>query len=653
MSFRYVVVGMLACILAVTSVFAQNTPPAPTNLTASIQQPSPAIFASVKLEWQTAAGMYAFRVYRSADDTTHFQPIASGLRDRIFRDYHVQPGRQYFYYVTAFGLNSITPESPRSNVASVTIPTPPPPPPRIRGFVSGTVVDDSTSAPLRRVRIKFFRLSANAHHGPETMTDSLGQYRAVLDSGRYIIKAEAMCTNLAGCYYPEFYDNVREPGQATVVTVGDSTHFVANFALSRMQPPSFSTITGTVTDTLGNPIRRASVAILRTMQNMNALAASGWDFRGESGDVEGVGHTRGIVWRGYTDSNGTYSARVVAGRYIALASKMGHIPQFFNNKPTAQLADIINASSDTSGVNFSLAVRPLPQNSISGVVRDSLGNTVPSRIALYPARRHPFPVRVRYGHTDSLGAYTISNVHEGKYFVLAMPFHGYAPALYKAGAYGVRRRDEADTVFVTGNVTGIDIGVRPVTGNGAVQVRGIVRNTSGQPIGGVTVIASDASGEVLGFGFTEQNGTYMIDDVTSGLLNITIDGDGYRSQSNNINVPASTYSMNNVNFTMSPSGVTSVGPVNGEVPSTFALSQNYPNPFNPATKIDFALSHPGMTTLTVYNMLGQQVASLVDEELKAGSYSLAFDAANLSSGLYFYTLTSGSFTATRKMMLMK
>lgn len=650
MTFRIVVVGMLACILAVTSVFAQNPPPAPTNLTARVEQPSPAMFASVKLEWQMVAGMYAFRVYRSIDDTTHFAPIASGVRDRMFRDYHVQAGRQYFYYVTAFALNTITPESPRSNIASVTIP---PPPPRIRGFVSGTVVDDSTSAPLRRVRIKFFRLTAGALHGPATMTDSLGQYRAVLDSGRYIIRAEALCTSLAGCYYPEYYDNVREPSQATVVTVGDSTEFVANFGLSRMRPPSYSTITGTVTDTLGNPIRRASVAILRTLQNMNVLAASGWDFRGESGDIEGVGHTRGVVWHGYTDSNGTYTARVVSGRYIALASKLGYIPEFFNNKPTAQLADIINATQDTSGVDFSLAVRPLPQNSISGVVRDSLGTTVPSRIALYPAGRHPVGMRVRYGHTDSLGTYTISNVPEGKYFVLAMPFQGYAPAFFKAGAYGVRRRDEADTVLISGTVTGIDIGVRPVSGSGAVQVRGIIRNTSGQPIAGVTVIATAASGEVAGFGFTEPNGTYELEDVASGILNLTLDGEGYRNQSATVNVPSSTYTMSNVNFTMSPAGVTSVGPVNGDVPSAFALSQNYPNPFNPSTKIDFALTLPGMTTLVVYNMLGQEVASLVKEELKAGSYSVTFDAANLSSGLYFYKLTSGSYSATRKMILTK
>ncbi|MBC8043993.1 MAG: T9SS type A sorting domain-containing protein [Rhizobacter sp.] len=85
----------------------------------------------------------------------------------------------------------------------------------------------------------------------------------------------------------------------------------------------------------------------------------------------------------------------------------------------------------------------------------------------------------------------------------------------------------------------------------------------------------------------------------------------------------------------------------------YALDQNYPNPFNPTTTIRYALRKDGQTTLTIYNVLGQKVAVPVDENQKAGSYQLAFNAARLSSGLYFYRLQSGTFTATKKMLIVK
>ncbi len=86
---------------------------------------------------------------------------------------------------------------------------------------------------------------------------------------------------------------------------------------------------------------------------------------------------------------------------------------------------------------------------------------------------------------------------------------------------------------------------------------------------------------------------------------------------------------------------------------TFGLDQNYPNPFNPATVISYQLPVSGQVSLKVYDMLGKEVASLVNETKEAGSYSAKFDGSQLSSGIYFYTLQSGNFTATKKLTLMK
>ena len=88
-------------------------------------------------------------------------------------------------------------------------------------------------------------------------------------------------------------------------------------------------------------------------------------------------------------------------------------------------------------------------------------------------------------------------------------------------------------------------------------------------------------------------------------------------------------------------------------PEQFALAQNYPNPFNPTTNISFTLPSKGFVSLKVFDMLGREVATIVSEEMSAGSYSKQWNAANISSGIYFYRLQAGSFTETKKLVLLR
>jgi uncharacterized delta-60 repeat protein len=88
-------------------------------------------------------------------------------------------------------------------------------------------------------------------------------------------------------------------------------------------------------------------------------------------------------------------------------------------------------------------------------------------------------------------------------------------------------------------------------------------------------------------------------------------------------------------------------------PENFYLSQNYPNPFNPSTTINFSLPVSGFVTLKVYDALGNEIATLVNENLNSGSYSLNFDASKLTSGVYFYKLTTQNYNEVKKMILIK
>jgi hypothetical protein len=104
------------------------------------------------------------------------------------------------------------------------------------------------------------------------------------------------------------------------------------------------------------------------------------------------------------------------------------------------------------------------------------------------------------------------------------------------------------------------------------------------------------------------------------------------------------------NPTGNPTGVENIGK---EFPKEFILEQNYPNPFNPSTSIRYAISSSQFVSLKGYDVLGKEVATLVNEEKEQGVYDIAFDASGLASGIYFYKLQIGSFVETKKMILLK
>jgi len=89
------------------------------------------------------------------------------------------------------------------------------------------------------------------------------------------------------------------------------------------------------------------------------------------------------------------------------------------------------------------------------------------------------------------------------------------------------------------------------------------------------------------------------------------------------------------------------------MPGNFFLYQNYPNPFNTSTIISYQLQVSSNLLLEIYDVLGNKIVTLVNEEKQPGTYKINFDGSNLSSGIYFYTLTAGDFKSTKKLMLLK
>lgn len=129
----------------------------------------------------------------------------------------------------------------------------------------------------------------------------------------------------------------------------------------------------------------------------------------------------------------------------------------------------------------------------------------------------------------------------------------------------------------------------------------------------------------------------------SGLVNVA-----FRGAFGADNWTAGWAQFNPKNYT-----VIGIEQLSTEIPESFTLSQNYPNPFNPKTLINYQLVNAGDVTLKVYNVLGNEVAALVDQKQIEGSYRVSFDGAGLSSGIYFYTLRTNGFSETKRMMLIR
>jgi hypothetical protein len=127
----------------------------------------------------------------------------------------------------------------------------------------------------------------------------------------------------------------------------------------------------------------------------------------------------------------------------------------------------------------------------------------------------------------------------------------------------------------------------------------------------------------------------------TNILSLTVDSDGYLYAGTNGRSIFKT-----VNSTTDVEGIKFE-------PTTFYLEQNYPNPFNPSTRIKYAISSKQFVSLKIYDLLGNEITTLVYEEKPIGNYEVGFNATGLPSGIYFYKLQAGNFIQTKKMLLLK
>jgi hypothetical protein len=243
--------------------------------------------------------------------------------------------------------------------------------------------------------------------------------------------------------------------------------------------------------------------------------------------------------------------------------------------------------------------------------------------------------------------------------------------------------DESGNVFVTGSVfssaSNYDIGTIKYNSSG-VQQWVQIYNRSANSIDLGNFICLDNSGNIYVSGTSSGTGLYA-DYVTLKYNSLGVQkwAQFYNGTGNNMDVPSAiavddsnnvyvtgksyTDSNHYAYTTIKYSQPIGIQLISSEIPQNYNLYQNYPNPFNPTTKIKFDIPTPlyppeggklrANVTLRIYDILGREAATLVNEQLKPGSYEVEWDASRFSSGIYFYTLITREFTQTKKLVLIK
>jgi len=577
-------------------------------------------------------------------------------------------------------------------------------PPPVQGTISGIVLghQDDGDYPLRHSTIFAYPLDGN-HVAGMAVADSLGHYTLEVVVGNYQIQA------VAWEFLPMWYDNVERRSEATIVTVSDSVSPTGiNFLLNPVIPPEETGISGTVTDAATNePISGAWVTANNVDNHrqhfwgrtddsgayfinarageysVEAAAPGYWPLESpenvtvaENEVTDGVdfalsainfGSIAGMV----TDSTGTpiprafVEARRMGGncaRHIRTDSSGAYlldnlipgvyrVTAFHWEFGPGVYPDSITVADGqhVTGIDIVLgaSIPPLDGNISGTVTDDSTGAPIANAMVMIVGRhevwgRHSWIFRRAF--TDSTGNYAFDNLP-------AVPLKLFAGARGYFGEFydNVRRFSEATPV--TPDAENVNFALTAFN-HRTRSIAGRIIMPEGYETDGLFAYAS-LDGEIVDVIAADPMGYYNIDNLEAETYDISVS-----SVYGDINVEQPVeviYSdaREDIEF-----HVTAVDDNDRQLPKATSLAQNYPNPFNARTVISFNLAQTGNVELSVYNVVGQKVTTLISGNYGAGDYSVTWDGKDssgkiVSSGIYYYRLSANGLTATMKMTMLK
>jgi len=467
--------------------------------------------------------------------------------------------------------------------------------------IAGMVTDAGTGNPIAGAMVFATNVERPEMHR-STMTHEDGTYMIWTMPGEFIVEASAR--DYWRQEYPEH------------VIVTDSVVQGINFALTAID---FGSIAGMVSDSSGTPVPFAIV-----------------EARMIGGRFES--HTR-------TDSTGAYLLEhIIPGAYRVMAFHHNFAPGFYPDSV------VVGEGQDVTGIDIVLGAGQPPFNGvISGMVTDdSTGGPIGHAIVIAIGRIERNGMHrwtFRYEFTGDDGAYRFTNLPPVEFKLFAAA-RGHLGEFYD----NVRRFSEATPV--TPDADGINFALTPRE-RGPRVLAGRIEVPIGFDRDGFVVYAM-ANGEIADLVAADPDGYYSFDDIDAGTYEVQVSSVyGDADLGHPLDVILNDVIDADVFF-----DPTSVGDNTQPLPVQTSLAQNFPNPFNAQTMIAFDISGPGEVDLSVYNIVGQKVATLASGSYRVGSYNVIWNGRDsagnpTASGIYYYRLKTGDNVETKKMTLLK
>jgi uncharacterized membrane protein YjfL (UPF0719 family) len=449
-----------------------------------------------------------------------------------------------------------------------------------------------------------------------------------LPTGTYMVDA----SNSQG-YLDEYYNDKPdyESADTVQVTVG-SIRANINFTLA---------LGGKIAGTVKLP---GASSVSATV--MATETTTGYGYWGDASNPSGDSATYEIVG-------------LPTGTYKVLTSNwQGYFGEYYNDKPDYASADTIHVTEGSirPNINFTLTLGGIIKGNVSSSAKGSLKGV--KVYVFYTTNPTSYQ---DYGYTNSSGIYRIAMLQSRYYKILAYGDTVYAPKYYDNDTSW----SSADSVLVpvSDSVSGKNFTLE-VGGS----IKGHVYGDDAVPLSGATVTAHGYFDQFLiqRSKTTPADGSYKIGGLPTGYYKVRAwDGCKYIYYNNKTSwgTADSVFvtrpdSVININFNFPTTAVEDEDDQTTRRPAEFELSQNYPNPFNPETQIEYALKKTGHVTLHIYNVLGEKVKTLLDQDQPAGFYQINWDGKNdngkpISSGIYLYKLEVNGFSEAKKMLLLK
>lgn len=372
-----------------------------------------------------------------------------------------------------------------------------------------------------------------------------------------------------------------------------------------------------------------------------------------------------------TNEEGEYSISLLEGNYFVSVEKEGFYLLFYEDKVSPIDADFIDLKKyQILDINFKLKPIQHTSLSISGNIIDKLVGRLSKKrgsgiVVVRKGSHNPSKIlssqnndeKIFVGIINPDGSYSIENIQEPGYYYIMAFSEFYIPAYYTKSDSSTFFWQNADSVFIDNELKNYDIYLERDSSYGAGEISGKINLILDSSLVNTIVYAQSINGFVYTYNFVDSKGNYKITALPYGEYKIIAQAFGYENAvSSFIKIDEQNPNVSNVDLEFSE-------PINnGNDPllTDFELHQNYPNPFNPSTKIFFKIFSNSNNIiqkekyiLKVFDILGREVTTLLNDELTSGDYQIEFNGESLSSGVYFYRLQSSSKFITKKMLLIR